>query len=98
VALVRNNISEELSFTFIRVTKIGELGTALAVSSSETSVLTRATRHNIPEDTILRSIKMFIFQSSKFSSIIPDIRNAMMNPFFKLLMNYIVNAITLVEI
>jgi hypothetical protein len=56
VALVRTDVSEELSISFIRVTRIGELGTTLAVSSnrrklrrnpnlvssSETSVLTRA--------------------------------------------------------
>jgi hypothetical protein len=64
VALVRTDVSEELSASFIRVTRIGELGTTLAVtinrrtlrripSSSETLVLTRATWRNIPEDAIL---------------------------------------------
>jgi hypothetical protein len=34
-ALVRTDISEELSASIIRVTRIGEIGTALVVGSSE---------------------------------------------------------------
>jgi hypothetical protein len=34
VALVRTDVSEELSASFIRVARIGELGTALAVTNS----------------------------------------------------------------
>jgi hypothetical protein len=47
VALVRTDVSEELSASFIRVTRISELGTA--------SVLTRVTRRKIPKEVILHS-------------------------------------------
>jgi ABC-type Fe3+ transport system permease subunit len=62
VALVRTDVSEELNATIIRVTGIGELGKAIlvslmivALSFSETLVLTRVTRRDIPEDAILHS-------------------------------------------
>jgi hypothetical protein len=57
VAVVRTDVSEELSASFIRVTKISELGITLAVTSNRrtVSVLTRTKRRNVPEDTILHS-------------------------------------------
>jgi hypothetical protein len=39
VALVRTDVSEELSASFIRVPRIGELGTTLAVTSNCKPVL-----------------------------------------------------------
>jgi hypothetical protein len=65
MALVRTDVSEELTASFIRVTRIGELGTTLAVTSNRltlrrntarnSSVPTRAKRRYIPEDDILHS-------------------------------------------
>jgi hypothetical protein len=72
VVFVRTYVTEELSASFIRVTRIGELGTPLAVtsnqrtlhcealSSSGTSVLTRVTRRNIPEDANFHQIHVCI--------------------------------------
>jgi hypothetical protein len=39
VALVRTDDSEELSTSFIRVTRIGELGTTLAVTNNQRTIL-----------------------------------------------------------
>jgi hypothetical protein len=38
VVLVRTDVSEELAASFIRVTRIGELGTTLAVTSNRRMV------------------------------------------------------------
>jgi hypothetical protein len=59
VVLVRADVSEELSASIIGMTRIGELGTMLAVTSNQCTlhvlVLTRATWRNIPEVSILHS-------------------------------------------
>jgi hypothetical protein len=54
VALVKTDVSEEPGASFIRVTKIGELGTTQAATSSRRT-LRRNSQRNNPEDTILHS-------------------------------------------
>jgi hypothetical protein len=69
VARVGTDVSDELSASFIRLTRIYEIGRTLTITSnrpilvtlmeelnsSETSDLTRAIQRNIPEDIILHS-------------------------------------------
>jgi hypothetical protein len=47
VALVRTDVSKELSASFIRVTRIGEQGTTLAVTSNR-----RTLRRNTEDDIL----------------------------------------------
>jgi hypothetical protein len=62
VALVRTDVSEELSASFIRATRIGELGTTLAVTSNRHTLL-----------VFLRSVRRLLVTASVVpSSCHPD--------------------------
>jgi hypothetical protein len=71
-ALLRTDVSEEFSASIIKATRIGELGTLAvtisqilvtlmmdAPSLSQTPLLKRAARRNIPEEGILHILRVF---------------------------------------
>jgi hypothetical protein len=65
VALVRTDVSEELSASFIRVTRIGELGT-LAVTSNQCGTLRRLlVTATVPSSPILVTLMMEALSSSE---------------------------------
>jgi hypothetical protein len=75
VALVRTDVSEELSVSFINVTRIGELGTTLAVASNRrtlrrnTSIVRRllVTAIVVPRSPILVTLMKEALSSSETS-------------------------------
>jgi hypothetical protein len=56
VALVTTDVSEEVSASFIRVTRICELGTTLAVTNNRRTLLRASVASYIPKDTILQML------------------------------------------
>jgi hypothetical protein len=71
VALVRTEVSEELSASFIRVTRSGELGRTLAVTSNR-STLRRNVLHTaniVPSSPILVTLMMEVMRSSEMSAL-----------------------------
>jgi hypothetical protein len=69
--LVRTDVSEERSATNIRVTRIGELGTTLAVTSSVRQLLVTA---NVPSSPILVILMMEALSFAETSVLIKAIR------------------------
>jgi hypothetical protein len=61
---VRTDVSEELSASIIRVTRIGELGT-LAVTSNRRSVRRLLVTANVPSSPILVTLMMEALSSSE---------------------------------
>jgi hypothetical protein len=67
VALVRTDVSEELSASFIRVPRIGELGTTLAVTNSVRRLLVTASV--VPSSPILVTLMKEALRGSKMLRI-----------------------------
>jgi hypothetical protein len=72
VALVITDVSEQLSATFIRVTRMGELGTPLAVTSSLCRFLVTASV--VPRSPILVTLTKAALSSSETSVLIRTTR------------------------
>jgi hypothetical protein len=58
VALVRTDVLEEPSASFIRVTRIGELGTTLAVCSNQHTL--HSVRHLLVTDSVVPSSPILV--------------------------------------
>jgi hypothetical protein len=69
VALVRTDVSEELSASIIRVTRIVELGTTLALTSNVSKVPPKHLHIQEPLGVTSQKMPFFIFTAVKTSNL-----------------------------
>jgi hypothetical protein len=70
VTLVRTDVSEERSASIIRVTRIGELGTTIAVTDNRRSVYRlEVTPNVVPSSPILVTLMKEVLSSSETSAL-----------------------------
>jgi hypothetical protein len=81
VALVRTTVSEELSDCFIRVTRIGELGTTLAVTSNRRTLLL-VTASVVLSSPVLVTLMKEALSSSETSVLTTHGVTSQKTPFF----------------
>jgi hypothetical protein len=65
VALVRTDVSEELNASFIRVTRVGEIGTTLAVTSNRRTLRRNQESHGVTS----QKTQVFIVTAVKTSNL-----------------------------
>jgi hypothetical protein len=62
VALIRSDVFEELSASFISVTRIGELGTTLAVTSNRRTLAVTSVRRLLVTASVVPSTQILVTQ------------------------------------
>jgi hypothetical protein len=70
VTLIRTDVSEEFSASIIRVTRIGDLGTTLAITSNRRTLCRLLVTANVPSSPILVTLMMEALSSIGTSVLI----------------------------